>query len=370
MIAACQIDTDACFAVDYRSARDLFLRLARAAGGRMHAYPNTNRGPYGETLTTDIAWFGPQDASRVLVLVSATHGVEGFCGSGAQVDWILTGGPSALPPDTAALLVHALNPHGFAWLRRVTEEGVDLNRNGLLFEDDVPKNAAYADLAEAFVPLDLEEATVAAADALLAAWRDTHGTYAYQFARSTGQYTHPEGIFYGGTEPTWAARTLISVCQDYELSNRRAVAVIDYHTGLGAYASGEPICGHRPGESGQARCRAWYGESLGEPLLGTSSSLPILGLTQYVWARNVGDDTLTFIALEYGTYDAETGARALRLDHVLHRAPAIVWQDEVVQKIKRDLRKFYDPGTTCWQELVLFRSRQVVSQALTGMSAA
>ena len=367
MIAACQIDTG-CFAEDYRSARDVFVRVASAAGGRMGFYSNPHRGPYGETLTTDTAWFGPQDAGNVLVLVSATHGVEGFCGSAAQLDWIMTGGPAALPIDTAALLVHALNPHGFAWLRRTTEEGIDLNRNGLVFEAGVPENAGYVDLAEAFVPRDLDEATLAAADAALAAWRDAHGDHAYQFARSTGQYSHPEGIFYGGTEPARAIRTLISICQDYRLSSRRSVAVIDYHTGLGAHGSGEPICGHRPGESGQARCRAWYGESLGEPLLGTSSSLPIPGLTQYVWARHVGDDRLTFIALEYGTYDAETGARALRLDHVLHRAPDVNWQDHIVQKIKRDLRKFYYPDTTCWQELVLFRSRQVISQAMAGMS--
>jgi hypothetical protein len=369
MIAGCQIDTEVCFTEEYRAARDLFLRVAGRAGGQMRAYLNQNLGPQGESLSTDIAWFGPPEAARVLVLVSAVHGVEGFCGSGAQIDWIITGGPQALPPDTAALLVHALNPHGFAWLRRTTEEGVDLNRNGLVFEAGVPQNTGYAELAEAFVPADLHDETLAAADAALDAWRDKHGDKAYQFARSTGQYTHPEGIFYGGTEPSWATRTLMAICRDYRLSSRQSVAVIDYHTGLGAYGSGEPICGHRPGESGQSRCRAWYGESLGEPLLGTSSSLPILGLTQYVWAREVGDSRLTFIALEFGTYDAETGARALRLDHVVHRVAAIDWHDPAVQKVKRDLRRFYHPATKTWEELVLFRSRQVVSQAMAGMAA-
>ena len=32
-------------------------------------------------------------------------------------------------PDLAVMMVHAINPYGFAWLRRTTEEGVDLNRN-------------------------------------------------------------------------------------------------------------------------------------------------------------------------------------------------------------------------------------------------
>jgi hypothetical protein len=369
MILGCQIDADACFREDYDSARDLFRRLATEAGGRLRAYNNAHRGPLNEPLTVDVAWFGAEDAARVLVLVSATHGVEGFCGSGAQIDWIRNGGPAALPPGTAALLVHALNPHGFAWLRRTTEEGVDLNRNGLIFENGVPENPGYAELADAFVPKDLDGETLAAADKVLETWRTEHGAYAYQFARSTGQYTDPAGIFYGGTEPAWATRVLVAICDNFRLSARRAVAVIDYHTGLGAHGHGEPICGHRPGESGQTRCRSWYGESLGEPLLGTSSSLPILGLTQYVWARHVGDDILTFIALEYGTYEAERGARALRLDHVVHRAGAVDWNDPAVRKVKQDLKKFYHPGTTSWEELVLFRSRQVISQALNGMAA-
>jgi hypothetical protein len=37
--------------------------------------------------------------------------------------------------------------------------------------------------------------------------------------------------------------------------------------------------------------------------------------------------------------------------------------------VKQDLKKFYHPGTTSWEELVLFRSRQVISQALNGMAA-
>jgi beta-lactamase class A len=60
-----------------------------------------------------------------VVLTSATHGIEGFCGSGCQIDWLLEGGPTRLPDGVAALIVHAVNPFGFAWLRRVTEENVD-----------------------------------------------------------------------------------------------------------------------------------------------------------------------------------------------------------------------------------------------------
>ena len=91
------------FADEYGDARHLFLDAATAAGASLTAWENPLRGPHGEPLTTDVAWLGPEDAGRVLVLVSATHGVEGFCGSGVQVDWLVDGAAERLPPDTCLL---------------------------------------------------------------------------------------------------------------------------------------------------------------------------------------------------------------------------------------------------------------------------
>lgn len=363
------IDDEACFSVDYGAARARIAAAARPAAARHVGYPNPNPGPQGESLSTDAYWFGPETAGNVLVLVGATHGVEGFCGSGAQMDWLVGGGPQALPHDTAVLLVHALNPHGFAWLRRVTEEGVDLNRNCIDFSAGLPSNEGYAALADAFVPRALDAGTLAAADGRIAAYRREHGGRSFEEARSSGQYSHPEGIFYGGTAATWSLRTLRRIADDFRLAERGNVAVVDFHTGLGPHGYGEPICGHRPGESGQARCRAWYGDSLGEPLLGTSSSLPIAGLTQYAWAATVGHERLTFVALEFGTYEPDEGAGALRADHWLHAYSAPDWNAASTREIKAALRRFYHPDTAPWRQAVLLRSREVVAQALAGMAA-
>ncbi len=367
-MAGLPIDADARFSADYREARARIGMLAAGAAS-MASYANPNAGPQGEALATDCFWFGPEDADNVLVLVSATHGVEGFCGSGAQADWLLSGGADALPAGTAALIVHALNPHGFAWLRRTTEEGIDLNRNCIDFAKGLPTNPGYDELADAFVPASLDGETLAKADARIAAFRAAHGEVAFETARSSGQYSHPLGIFYGGTEPSWSIRTMRQLAADFGLSARRNVAVIDFHTGLGPFGYGEPICGHRPGESGQARCRAWYGAALGEPLLGTSASLPIAGLTQYAWAGAVGAERLSFVALEFGTYHPDEGMAALRADHWLHAQGAVDWASPEAQRIKAALRRFYHPDTPDWREKVLTRSRTIIGQALAGMTA-
>ena len=127
----------------YVAARARFLALAPQA----RAYPSPATGPAGEALFTDAAWFGAADARKLLVTVSAFHGVEGYCGSACQLDWIAQGGPASLGADEAVLVVHAINPYGYAWDRRVTEEGCDLNRNFVDFDALLPHNDAYDALA-------------------------------------------------------------------------------------------------------------------------------------------------------------------------------------------------------------------------------
>lgn len=359
----------ACFAPDYAAARRRFLLACAKQGAPVRSYRNPGRGPSGEDLATDVAWFGARDARTVMVLTAATHGIEGFCGSGAQLDWLLSGGPARLPDDTAALLVHALNPYGFAWLRRVTEENVDVNRNGLDFAAPLPENAGYAALKDAFCPASLEGEAFAQATAAIDAYRQTHGDAALRRARTSGQYTDPDGIHYGGTAPTWPRLTLESIIRDDALAGRAQVAVVDFHTGLGRYGYGEPICGSRPGEPGQARARDWYGPSLTEPMLGTSTSEVIPGLTQYIWLREIGAAALTFIALEFGTYPSDEVDAAIIAENWLWARGEPAWDAEPARAIRAALRRVFHPDRDDWKEAVLDRSRQVIRQTLRGLAA-
>ena len=126
---------DSSFSENFPQARSRFVEAAAAAGATVSSFAlQGHRGPDGGELVTDVAWNGPRDASHVFVAISATHGVEGFFGSGVQTEWLRRGEAKLLPPDTAALLVHAINPFGFAWLRRTNEDNIDVNRNWMDFE--------------------------------------------------------------------------------------------------------------------------------------------------------------------------------------------------------------------------------------------
>ena len=363
------VDMNARFARDYADARAKFLTAAGLLGGRHHAHVNPNRGPGGEELAADTAWFGPQQAEKLLVLVSATHGIEGFCGSGAQLDWLLGPGLSEFARDTALLVVHAINPHGFAWQRRVTEEGCDLNRNFVDFSKALPDNPGYDELADALLPAELSGPAYERAEAKIRAFRAERGEKAYQEARTGGQWKHKDGFFYGGNAPAWSRRTLEAIIASQHLASRRCVAVIDYHTGLGPHGYGEPICGHEPGTANLEVARRWYGDSLTVPSLGTSSSVVKQGLAEQGWTRLLGDK-FVYVALEYGTYASDAGRRAAQEDHWYHRRGQVDWAAPEVQRTKQALKRHYYPGTRDWQEMVVFRSRQIIRQALAGLAGA
>jgi Protein of unknown function (DUF2817) len=355
------------FSSGYAEARSKFLEAATRAGARVRHWQHPLKGPDNEALATDTAWLGEEHAPKVLVVLSGTHGVEGFAGSGPQIAALRGAFADEIAADTAILLVHAVNPHGFAWQRRVTEENVDLNRNWVDFAQPLPANPGYAELHAHYCPRSLDEKTLAAAEAVIEAWRRQHGEHAERVARSSGQYTHADGIFYGGTAPTWARGTSEAILARH-LARARSVAIVDMHTGLGPFGYGEPICNHAPGGERVRRARAWWGESVTEPLLGTSSSQEKYGLTEIGYERALAHADIAFVALEFGTYPQPRGLAALRADHWLwqHGDPL----SREAAPIRDAMRNHFYPPFDDWKEMVLFRSSQVYRQALAGLSTA
>ena len=106
------------FSQAYAEARAKFRAVAAAAAASLSDLAHPLKGPGGEALACDVARFGADDAEVVLWINSATHGVEGFCGSGVQIGMMAMGWHKRLPSNVALLLTHAINPHGFAWIRR------------------------------------------------------------------------------------------------------------------------------------------------------------------------------------------------------------------------------------------------------------
>ena len=202
---------DGCFSEDYIEARAKFIQAAQAAGATITRFALAERGPDGGELSTDVAWLGPPDASRALITISGTHGVEGFFGSATQVEWLRRVKTAPLKEGVAALHIHAINPYGFAWQRRTNEGNVDINRNWMDFGAPLPANLMYDELSDDLCPSDWSAETQARTGARLQAWIQRHDFAKFQKAVSSGQWTHPDGLFYGGTSASWSRRTLTEI---------------------------------------------------------------------------------------------------------------------------------------------------------------
>lgn len=354
----------AAFSESYSEARRKFLAAAPAS----KAYRSASSGPSGEALFTDAAYFGRPDAKKVLVLVSGTHGVEGYCGSAAQLLFLKAGFQDNLPASVAVLCVHALNCYGFAWDRRVTAEGCDLNRNFVDFSKPFPSNPGYEELADHLVPSDRSQEGMRRAEAAIAAYRSRHGEWKFQEARKSGQYTRPGGMFYGGTQPTEARRTLEQVAAEFDIAGREYAVIVDYHTGLGPYGYGELQCEQPSGQKGYERAVNIFGPSVTSPDLGTSSSVAISGNQDEFWQRTLGDRH-TYVALEFGTYDPERGREVLRNDHWLFRYRPEEADSELGRQIRAASKSHYYPQLADWKEMVAGRVHLVHRQAMETLCA-
>ncbi len=209
----------------------------------------------------------------MLLLTSATHGVEGFCGSGCQVALLRDDAfvADARAASVRVVFLHALNPFGFSHLRRTNEDNVDLNRNFRDFTALPPPNQAYADVHGFIVPQTWPPSP--ANEARLAAYAATHGQRALQAAVSGGQCEFPDGLFYGGVRPAWSNRVLRDVLRAHG-AGASALGWIDFHTGLGPRGHGEKIFAGRAVDADVARAKAWWGDDVTSFHDGSSTSAP------------------------------------------------------------------------------------------------
>lgn len=356
------------FSNSYAEAREKFLSACVRAGLQTTSYVNPSaQGPSGEELYTDVVHIGPEGrADAVLVAMSGTHGVEGFCGSGCQVGFLREELYKELPPATSMVLVHALNPFGFANARRVNEDNVDLNRNFIDHDQPPPTNTAYDEIHHLLIPSDWGGPGQASADKEIARVIGLRGQRAIQAAITGGQYSHADGLFYGGSQPCWSNKTWRRIIREHLIGHRH-VALVDLHSGLGRYGYGEPIFRGRFEGDGYARARRWYGEDVTSSEDETSTSTQIMGNVASALDQEIGEAELTAITLEFGTVPLPVVLNALRADHWLHACgnPASPLGDKIKAQI---LDAFYCNNDE-WKRLVWERAVEILRRGLAGLKS-
>jgi len=351
------------YAADYATARQQFLAAATLAGATLESLVHPQRGPDGGELAIDLAWLGPQDAHRVLVLISGTHGVEGYQGSAAQIGF-LQHIASVLPAETAALLIHGLNPCGFAWVRRVNEDNIDINRNYLDFSRPLPANPGYAEVHAMILPEALTPQALGQVQQQLQDYMARVGHAAAATAITGGQYTHPDGIFYGGQALCWSNRQLADIAGRY-LQQARVICVLDHHTGLGPVGHTELICRHPVQSKELALARAWFGADVTSPAEGESASAVIDGNVRMAFGVLCAQAQVVSVCPEVGTAPEAQVLAALLADNWLHQRGVPL--STLGVGVRQQLMEAFCPRDAAWRAQAFTRALAIHRDALAGL---
>lgn len=287
----------------YGHAREQFLNLARYLGARIESQTLRGTGPEGEELAFDAAWLGAQKPKRLLVLSSGVHGAEGFFGSAVQQAFLeeeLRGG--TLPEDGAILLLHALNPYGFAWRRRFNESNIDLNRNFLL---PGQKYAGSPPLYSALLKLFPSEVRPQPHNFMLMGKvvyvLMRHGTHKLRRNIPVGQYDFPGGPFFGGAGPSHTHQMLAAAMPRW-LSGVEEVAHLDFHTGLGRFGTYKLLLEESTLEPAGRWWLRWFLADEVEDCISAHTAYPTRGAFGPWCQSYLPNGKYYFATAEFGTY--------------------------------------------------------------------
>ncbi len=355
------------FSPDYATARSRIREAAARLGCGLEAHPIAQKGPHGEELTIDVVIVPGTTEDCSLVVSSGIHGVEGFFGSAIQLAVLeeFTNRKSSLP-GIRCVLLHGLNPYGFAWRRRANETNVDLNRN-LLLEDESFGGSpdGYAELDQllnpARAPSEWEPVRLKFLSAIA-----RHGMPALKQAVAGGQYDYPRGLFYGGDRPSHLT-TVLSANFSRWLGNSHRVLHLDFHSGLGAHASCKLLVDDSLGAVHSQHLDAWFGPGSYEVAHSHGVAYAVRGsFGRWCVTRNPSRDYL-FAAAEFGTYKPTLVLAGLRAENQAHH-----WcrpEDASTERTKRQLVELFCPESDRWRARVLEHGRHLVSQGIRGLSS-
>jgi len=262
------------------------------------------------------------------------------------------------------VFLHGLNPFGFAWRRRVNESNVDLNRNLLL------DGEAFRGSPEGYTGLDAllnprhapsrwEPVTL---KFLLAIAR--HGMPALKESVASGQYDYPQGLFYGGNRPS-RTNEILAAHFDRWLAGSARVTHLDFHTGLGAWATCKLLIDYPLSELHRQQLSRWFGADAFECTLTPGVAYRTRGsFGQWCVARNQERDYL-YAAAEFGTCNPLRMLAGLRAENQAHHwdSPESV----SAERTKQQLVELFCPRAESWRTKVLEHSFQLIQRSIDGL---
>lgn len=306
-------------------------------------------------LTIDTVYF-PQDGpikERFLIITSGTHGVEGFTGAAIQHAFLDNLKPEWLK-SMGVLIVHAVNPYGFHFKRRVTEHNIDLNRNfsgtAQLFASHNEAYANFDDFLNPKKPLHVSgfQQVLLFAKSL---WKlARYGKKELTQIVVGGQYQKPKGVYFGGHEH----EIHVSIIKNEFTrlgEGYQKILHIDLHTGFGERGHLHFFTNRKSTQlEGFAELFKGFHLDLGED----KDFYETTGSFEEFTVQTFADRTVIPMTFEFGTMDSQTILGGfLSLKNMIYENQGFQFgyvDDQSREKTERDFLEMFNPSEPAWRE--------------------
>ena len=349
------------YPVDYFAARRRFVAECARSGWELQSHRIDAPSPNDEPLFLDVAVLGTGQPASALVISSGLHGVEAKFGSAVQWAFMNSLDTDWRPPqDAAIVLLHALNPFGFAWHRRFNEDNVDLNRNFLV------ENEAYTGappLSETFrsvlMPASYHQ-RIRWWPARMALLAMRHGVGSFWHTMPVGQYEFPDWLFFGGHARTQSAEILDRILPTM-FDQATDIVHLDMHTGLGRWSECELLLGDAESD---VNCQWWHEHfrefRVRQTAVAASSYAVRGGFGQWLQTR-FPRCRYRFAVAEFGTYSPRRVIQALAEELHWHLR---LGADAKDHWSRRNLADVFVPNDRRWRETTLRTGLAVARHAV------
>lgn len=357
------------FPEDYEDSRERFLQKAEELrenipGGEAIQLKVSSE--VDDDLTVDGLYLPAQvSQERLLIITSGLHGVEGYAGSAVAMMFMEELLVERDLSTTGYLFLHAVNPYGFKYNRRVTENNVDMNRNASVDE------SLYRLDNKGYREVDVLINPEGKAD--LSSWEHRlfhlralsmilqHSMDSLRQAILQGQYHHDQGVFFGGYELEPQLRELKPLISE-NINSYSVVMNIDLHTGYGERGTlhllQEPVDDPKVKET----LEMVFGD---HPIDWTDSDdfYQVTGDFVGFVGELMEEGLYLSMVFEYGTMDSQTTIGSL---HSLHR---MVLENQgyfygyadpnVEARVKKSYMELYYPSSEEWRSKIISDSRNL-----------
>lgn len=332
--------------LSHHDCRIAFRAACADVGAALRTHPIEAVDPAGEPLAVDIASVGAGEPARALIVMSGVHGVEAPIGSAVQCASLARVARN-LPDDMAAVYVHVVNPWGLAHGRRQNEHNVDLNRNWGRGDRSPDPNDAYVEMHPLACP---DGSTLPDVDEILAASAPVVAENGLDWVVdgiTRGQYSHPDGLHFGGDDTEPSCRILEREVPALLGSGIERGLVLDLHTGIGEMGALTFLSSRPRGTAQTDFLDAAFGDVRAPGGDSGGSARPKYGQIATGLAERTGGDAMFAVTLEFGTADDLAQLTATYQEQWVHRHGDVSVPDHAAARER--YRRCFTPDDPEWE---------------------